>query len=798
MAYYPIYQQAYGLYGNAPALPALATPANAQATATSSTSLSVTASSVANAAGYQLYTSATQTGAYAKLGGVLTTPSYSHTGLSAGQTQWYKWVAVGDGVNYRDSAQTAAFSGTTASGTAPIAPTVSFDSTTRTLTATHSLGTNEIVYQRNNGPVQPYAPIMVDNNDHPVGEWKFFTRAVSGRPAGAVQPSPKIDPAATGPVVIPADRTAKIALSDNSFDKAGAAMQRVVDRIFFTFSNGDQGVSPGLGNIYYNGGGPVGSPTEFARMWVRDAFFFFRAYLDHIPAAMLIAWQDRLLAAALNGRIPDRIRADGVVERTPFSGVLNSPYDNNFFTIQQELLIFQKTGSIAHFISKRTQLEAVYAAIPKQNGLVHIPAQTLGQPLTDQDFGFLDSEARSGFPTHGIGNQYGSAIAFAKMTLAASDNAAAQTWVDEAATIKAAFNDPATGLWDDAYGMFRSATDWGKEVCDLPGNALAVTCGLADNDKALRISQKIADRITDFFRGQVPHGFADRQALPGISLWRFYIGPSVTFQVVDDNGNRVPYPNGQGFYSGADAATSAPYGEYQNFGKWYTFLDDILPTLSLTNATAAKQLLYDAVYSANLDPARDNVECSSLNGAFRCNLYAASAAAIYRLIKGGDTDPAGVTPDPDFAFEENESGVNSASNSSVRLWINGPNWQDTTSLDPNFSGGLGSYIANGLTDIRRLPNVRILSPKYMRFVCPTTSSAGITQMAMVAPGAMPGTADWIDVDLYSATPQPFAVRGVSPAAYAPGLYDICIRQNPGNPANRNLGLHDRIELVDVP
>jgi hypothetical protein len=107
--------QFFVLGSTAPALTPLATPTGLQAVGTSGSAINVVANSVPNASGYQLYTSATQAGTYAKLGGVLSSPNFSHTGLGAAQTQWYRWVATGDNASYSDSPTSAAFSGTTQS-----------------------------------------------------------------------------------------------------------------------------------------------------------------------------------------------------------------------------------------------------------------------------------------------------------------------------------------------------------------------------------------------------------------------------------------------------------------------------------------------------------------------------------------------------------------------------------------------------------------------------------------------------------------------------------------------------------
>lgn len=775
MAYYPIYQQAYGLYGGAPTLPALAAPANAQATATSSTALSVTASSVANAAGYQLYTSATQAGAYAKLGGVLTTPSYSHTGLSAGQTQWYKWVAVGDGVNYRDSAQTAAFSGTTASGTAPIAPAVSFDAPTRILTATHSLGGSEIEYKRNGGVWVAYAPIMVDNRSHLASEWLFRTRAAGSRPAGDTAGSPAIAATSTGQVQIPANRSAKIPLSTASYNKAQAAAQRVYSASTITFNDGSVGISPGTGNPYYA-----------TREWKRDSYFAHNAFLDFFSAQQLTDSLNRfLLNVDANNRVPDRITTAGVVERTPFPGIVDSPMDNNFFFIEDVWLLYKKTGSATYYQSKKANVDAIYNAIPSQNECAYLPAQTVGQQLRSQFFGFFDSKTQTGYGTYGIAGQYRACCRLADLNQALGLISDAQAWVDKAARIKDFFNSPACGLWDDTFGMFRSASLFGREVHDVPSNALAVECGLADDAKALRISQKLNDTIAEWsFRGGIRHIMSSDEAMPGVTCWRYFVGPNGDiFEVYNDAGQIV----NDGKYAG----TPSPYGEYQNGGYWYTFIREILTTLALTNQPAAAQLLYDAVYYANLDLAnRDNVEVLSADGKFRCTQYVGSAAGVLSLVASGGTDPAGVTPDPPMLAPANVE--EDAQHVSLDSWTRDSDWvRISNNGDVSNSGAY--YLLAGSASTAVSNTIRLLAPQYLHVISNTGNGLGVLQVALVPAGSTPGTNDWLDADQSGAT-RPYHVVAASATAYSVGDYQLFVRAKPGTTGTV---IHDAIRLSPV-
>lgn len=99
---------AQGGGGNATPLVA---PGNRQASPAGTDLLSaqsLTASSVSGATGYRLFYSPTENGLYTLLADNLSTPSYQHTGRTAGQPAYYKWQTIGDGTTYTSSGQSPA------------------------------------------------------------------------------------------------------------------------------------------------------------------------------------------------------------------------------------------------------------------------------------------------------------------------------------------------------------------------------------------------------------------------------------------------------------------------------------------------------------------------------------------------------------------------------------------------------------------------------------------------------------------------------------------------------------------
>lgn len=114
----------YGVVAPPPEPIQLDTPASLAATGTSDTIISVTWANIANEDNFQLEVSNDGTTGWATLSTLAANSlAYSHTGLAASTTKYYRLKALGDGVLYLDSAYTSVVSGVTLSapvGTPPV------------------------------------------------------------------------------------------------------------------------------------------------------------------------------------------------------------------------------------------------------------------------------------------------------------------------------------------------------------------------------------------------------------------------------------------------------------------------------------------------------------------------------------------------------------------------------------------------------------------------------------------------------------------------------------------------------
>lgn len=140
----------------------LPSPSNGTAMPDGDSTLQITADTVPNATGYQLFASDTSGSSFSQIGNTLLTPSYQETNLGYNHTRYYRWKAVGNGDNYVNSPLSAEFSGTTTSGQGSSdAPTITSVPTTEKkfgdfiiINGTNFIGTTSITI--NNIPVKSY------------------------------------------------------------------------------------------------------------------------------------------------------------------------------------------------------------------------------------------------------------------------------------------------------------------------------------------------------------------------------------------------------------------------------------------------------------------------------------------------------------------------------------------------------------------------------------------------------------------------------------------------------------------
>ena len=113
-----------------------------------------------------------------KVGNVARAPGY-----------WKFKIKAATGRNESSVVKSPEFTVTTSS--TPVAPTLEADNEKNTLTASHPLGSSEIVVSENNEPYEAYkGQIKVGNVARPAGYWKFKIKAATGRNESSTVSSP--------------------------------------------------------------------------------------------------------------------------------------------------------------------------------------------------------------------------------------------------------------------------------------------------------------------------------------------------------------------------------------------------------------------------------------------------------------------------------------------------------------------------------------------------------------------------------------------------------------------------------
>jgi hypothetical protein len=126
------------------------------------------------------------------------------------------------------------FSVTSSSPMSTAAPTVATSDSTNTITASHALGSSEIVVSENNGTFLPYSgQINVGNVAHAVGYWKFKIKAALQRNESAVTSSPEFTIATA--TITPA---APVIASDDAVNSLTASHVLGTSEILVSENNG--------------------------------------------------------------------------------------------------------------------------------------------------------------------------------------------------------------------------------------------------------------------------------------------------------------------------------------------------------------------------------------------------------------------------------------------------------------------------------------------------------------------------------------------------------------------------------
>jgi uncharacterized membrane protein len=119
--------------------------------------------------------------------------------------------------------------------TTPVAPVLLANDSTNTLSASHALGTSEILVSENNGAFLPYSTmIIVGDVAQPAGYWKFKTRAAAQRNESPVVLSPEF----TVTTVINTTPAAPVLSANDSVNILSASHALGISEIIVSENNG--------------------------------------------------------------------------------------------------------------------------------------------------------------------------------------------------------------------------------------------------------------------------------------------------------------------------------------------------------------------------------------------------------------------------------------------------------------------------------------------------------------------------------------------------------------------------------
>jgi hypothetical protein len=187
-----------GASGGGTVTPSLSAP-TLTASAASTTQINVSWNRVTNSTGFVLER-ASNAGFTAGLTTIYTgnALTYSNTGLTPSTMYYFRIKANATGFSTSNYGSTSVSTQGVAN-TTPSAPTLTANDTANSLTATHALGTSEIVMSVNGATYVAYAAIAVGDVARVAGYYKFKIKSATGRNESTVVESP----AFTGSVVVP-------------------------------------------------------------------------------------------------------------------------------------------------------------------------------------------------------------------------------------------------------------------------------------------------------------------------------------------------------------------------------------------------------------------------------------------------------------------------------------------------------------------------------------------------------------------------------------------------------------------
>ena len=341
----------------------------------------------------------------------------------------------------------------------------------------------------------------------------------------------------------------------------GATLQTVSRTVAQTDAKVNFRVSS-KGRQYYT------AAPSYVSFYPSDATLAETANPDLFPAQVLQDELDIIYGAAdANGNWPSAINRDEVAVQfySPWVGTggCHPDGDTEWMVPQLEYMLWQKTGSIAHFAAHTAQIERALGNIPLNSatGLVNVSNGCWAPWLFQEVVRF------SGDVTTPSIFWYRDAANLAALYTAAGDTTSAARWQAAANKVRASLT-TSSPLWDSANGIFLAATGQNAQP-DVLGSAFAVYQGVVTGTQAQAIGTWLsAHASTLFYRGFSLQTYKPANQNNWTYTGLYADGPNPTCA-----GSSTPY-------------TYCKPGVYHN-GYWSVGNQWILTALDLANPDAA-------------------------------------------------------------------------------------------------------------------------------------------------------------------------------------------------------------------
>jgi hypothetical protein len=373
-----------------------------------------------------------------------------------------------------------------------------------------------------------------------------------------------------------------------------------------------------------------GANYNFA-IWIADLNMqFFRNMDQYSAAGQRVVNKKFLDFTGADFQTPHRINLDNTAQYKPFSNSLRGSLSSPLYLAKNIAYTCKKINDYTDYSANKAKIDGMIDAIPKDSlGFPVIPDVAEGAQGTVA-WGFMESFFNSGRIANVSWLLYEVYCLLVEANNKIGNYVDAQSYADKAANFKAAFNDPANGLWNDAIGMCMFATIKNKERIDINSTCLAYEVGLLNDANSMAAATYIdANYDNCQFNGYPYYVPKDNEYLPGVQPYQW--GTTSEGLVTSVFTKMAPSPNGVSVWA---------YGQYQqgNAGWNCNSASGFAGLLSLKNPTKSKLFLYKGFLTSTSNTSMLFPEWASSAGSDNYN-YMATAGMLRGCITGGGVDP---------------------------------------------------------------------------------------------------------------------------------------------------------------